>query len=80
MTTKKSKIDSSQAFKKDLLVGQEVEKKLLASIQKKYPEVDIGSYPYFKEKPGTVLVLRSIKEDKLKMCEKEVRSLIKRLS
>lgn len=37
MTTKKSKIDSSQAFKKDLLVGQEVEKKLLASIQKKYP-------------------------------------------
>ena len=28
MTTKKSKIDSSQAFKKDLLVGQEVEKKL----------------------------------------------------
>ena len=52
----------------------------LSSIQKKYLEVDIGSYPYFKEKPGTVLVLRSIKEDKLKMCEKEVRALIKKLS
>jgi len=52
----------------------------LSSIQKKYVEVDIGSYPYFKEKPGTVLVLRSIKKDKLETCEKEVRALVKKLS
>ena len=52
----------------------------LSSIQKKYLEVDIGSYPYFKEKPGTVLVLRSIKKDTLEICEKEVRALVKKLS
>ena len=36
MTTQKSKTNSSKAFKKDLLVGQELEQKILKSIQKKY--------------------------------------------
>jgi len=36
MTIQKSKTSSSKAFKKDLLVGQELEQKILKSIQKKY--------------------------------------------
>jgi molybdenum cofactor synthesis domain-containing protein len=52
----------------------------LAKIQSAFPEVDIGSYPYFKDKPGTILVLRSIDEDKLIKCNKEVKKLIGQLS
>ena len=39
----------------------------------KYKNIDIGSYPYFKEKPGTILVLRSTEEDLLKKCEEDVK-------
>lgn len=42
--------------------------------------VDIGSYPYFNEKPGTILVLRSVNNEVIKECEKEVNSLIKKIS
>lgn len=52
----------------------------LSSIQNKFADVDIGSYTYFKEKPGTVLVLRSIKKDRIENCEQEVRALVKKLS
>ena len=52
----------------------------LSSIQNKFPDVDIGSYPYFKEKPGTILVLRSVKKDEIKECEIDVRALVKKLS
>ena len=38
--------------------------------------IDIGSYPYFKDKPGTVLVLRSVDEIQIKKCETEVKKLI----
>jgi len=48
----------------------------LSEIQNKYQNVDIGSYPYFKNKPGTVLVLRSIDEIQIKNCETEVKKLI----
>ena len=36
MTTQKLKTSSSRAFQKDLLTGQELEKKILKSIHKKY--------------------------------------------
>ena len=52
----------------------------LSSIQNKFPDVDIGSYPYFKEKPGTILVLRSVKKDEIKDCEIDVKALVKKLS
>ena len=37
MTTQKSKASSSKAFQKDLLIGKELEQKILVSIRKKYP-------------------------------------------
>ena len=48
----------------------------LSEIQNKYKNIDIGSYPYFKDKPGTVLVLRSVDEIQIKKCETEVKKLI----
>ena len=48
----------------------------LSEIQNKYKNIDIGSYPYFKDKPGTVLVLRSVDEIQIKKCEIEVKELI----
>ncbi|WP_440679458.1 competence/damage-inducible protein A [Candidatus Pelagibacter sp. HIMB1517] len=49
----------------------------LEEIQKKYKDVDVGSYPYFKEKPGTVLVMRSTNKESIDLCEKEIRLLVK---
>ena len=48
----------------------------LSRIQNKYRNIDIGSYPYFKEKPGTVLVLRTTEKELLKECEEEVKKLV----
>ena len=48
----------------------------LSKIQNKYKNIDIGSYPYFKEKPRTVLVLRSVDEIQIKKCETEIKKLI----
>ena len=47
----------------------------LSRIQNKYRNIDIGSYPYFKEKPG-VLVLRTTEKELLKECEEEVKKLV----
>jgi len=53
----------------------------LSKIQNKYPNVDIGSYPYSKNKNfGTALVLRSFSEISLKKCKAEVERLIKKFS
>ena len=52
----------------------------LSVIQNNFPDVDIGSYPYFNEKPGTILVLRSVNNEAIKECEKEVHSLIEKKS
>jgi molybdenum cofactor synthesis domain-containing protein len=52
----------------------------LSVIQNSFPDVEIGSYPYFKEKPGTILVLRSVNQETIKECEKEVHSLIEKIS
>jgi len=51
----------------------------LSKIQNEYKDIDIGSYPYFKDKPGTVLVLRSVNEIKLKKCEVEITKLVNSL-
>ena len=48
----------------------------LSRLQSKYKNIDIGSYPYFKEKPGTVLVLRTTEKELLKKCEDEVKKLV----
>ena len=48
----------------------------LNKIQSNFKDIDIGSYPYFKDKPGTVLILRGINDEKLKDCEKIVKKLI----
>ena len=48
----------------------------LSEIQNRYKEIDIGSYPYFKDKPGTILVLRSIDKVQIVKCEAEVKKLI----
>jgi len=50
----------------------------LEKIQNKYPEVDIGSYPYSnKDTFGTVLVIRSIDEIKIMECKFEIEKLVK---
>ena len=50
----------------------------LGNIQKKYPEVDIGSYPYSNQgKFGTVLVMRSVMESKILECKQEIEKMIK---
>jgi molybdenum cofactor synthesis domain-containing protein len=50
----------------------------LSVIQNNFPDVDIGSYPYFHEKPGTVLVLRSLYQNQIKDCEKKIKNLIQK--
>ncbi len=49
----------------------------LASIQARYPNVDIGSYPYFKNKTfGLSLVLRGIDQSKVGEAVREVMALV----
>ena len=48
----------------------------LSVIQNNFLDVDIGSYPYFNEKPGTILVLRSIDDHKIQLCNLKIKKLI----
>ena len=49
----------------------------LSNIQDKYPDIDIGSYPYSKEGSfGTMIVMRSTEEDKALKCKAEVESML----
>ena len=52
----------------------------LSNLQIKYPEVDIGSYPYFDTYPGTSIVLRSINSTKILECEKAIKELKKKFT
>ena len=53
----------------------------LSNIQKKYREIEIGSYPYYdNNKAGTVLVLRSTDNEALQKARNEVELLIKRFT
>ncbi len=48
----------------------------LEAIQKKYPDVEIGSYPYYqKGRYGTNIVLRATNSERLKAAEGEVKKL-----
>ena len=49
----------------------------LGQIQDKYPEIDLGSYPFYRESGfGTTLVMRGIDEDTLSAMYSEVEQLI----
>ena len=53
----------------------------LENIQKKYYDVDIGSYPYSnKDGFGTVLVMRSTNDLEISKCKKEIELMIKKYS
>ena len=51
----------------------------LSVIQNRYPEIDIGSYPYSKEGGfGTILVMRSTDQEKITKCHSEVEQMVKK--
>jgi molybdopterin-biosynthesis enzyme MoeA-like protein len=51
----------------------------LSAIQNKYPDIDIGSYPYSKESGfGTILVMRAIDEVRAIKCKAEVEVMLKK--
>ena len=53
----------------------------LSAIQSKYPQIDIGSYPYSKEDGfGTMLVMRSTDQDNIVKCFLEVEQMVKKYS
>ena len=51
----------------------------LENIQSKYPDIDIGSYPYSnKDGFGTMLVMRGVEEDKINKCKQAIELMIKK--
>jgi molybdenum cofactor synthesis domain-containing protein len=53
----------------------------LSKIQDKYPNIDIGSYPYSKEGGfGTVLVMRGIDRAEINRCKEEVKEMVKKFA
>ena len=53
----------------------------LSKIQDKYPNIDIGSYPYSKEGGfGTVLVMRGIDNAEINRCKEEVKEMVKKFA
>jgi len=51
----------------------------LSKIQNKYPNVDIGSYPYTKNKKfGTILVLRSVLKQDIINCKMDIKKMLKK--
>ena len=49
----------------------------LSNIQDRFPNIDIGSYPYSKEGGfGTMLVMRSTNEGEAKNCKKEIELML----
>ena len=53
----------------------------LSKIQDKYPNIDIGSYPYSKEGGfGTVLVMRGIDSAQINRCKEEVKEMVKKFA
>ncbi len=52
----------------------------LGALQERYPEVDIGSYPSFRDgRPSVAVVLRAIDEPRLAAAAEEVGTLIREL-
>ena len=53
----------------------------LSKIQDKYPNIDIGSYPYSKEGGfGTILVMRGIDSAEINRCKEEVKEMVKKFA
>ena len=53
----------------------------LENIQNKYPDIDIGSYPYSnKDGFGTMLVMRGVEEDKINKCKQAIEVMIKKFN
>ena len=53
----------------------------LSEIQDRYPDIDIGSYPYSKEGGfGTVLVMRSTDENNILKCKYDIEAMIERFT
>ena len=58
-------------------LGEGTVAKGLEKIQNKYPSIDIGSYPFFKEGVyGTSLVLRGVELNDLEIASKDIFNLI----
>src|SRR5215469_6899622 len=52
----------------------------LAALQERFPDVEIGSYPYFRRGDfGVTLVLRGTRRDRLAAATEELKSLIRKL-
>ena len=61
-------------------LGEGVVAEGLEVIQNDYPDMDIGSYPFFRSGVfGTSLVMRSTSEDDLESAAEKVRGLIRSL-
>lgn len=59
-------------------VGESAIAKELSQIQDKYPEVEIGSYPFVRDaKYGTSIVMRSINDNKIDLAYTEIYALLK---
>jgi molybdenum cofactor synthesis domain-containing protein len=62
----------------DIMVGESLVAEDFANLQNKYPEIEMGSYPFEKNgKHGTTLALRSIDLIKLEQSYLELMSLVK---
>jgi molybdopterin-biosynthesis enzyme MoeA-like protein len=61
-------------------VGEGVIAKGLGELQQRYPQLDIGSYPFFRQgKFGASFVLRGTEAELLKSAAEELRALIRSL-
>ena len=72
----RGEIIHSKSF--DIMVGESLFAEDLELIQKKFSDVDIGSYPFSRDgKYGATLVIRSQNKKNLEFCEKLVKQMIR---
>ncbi len=57
-------------------IGESIIAKAFADLQNKYPEVEMGSYPFIDDTHGSELVLRSIDMQKLEQSYLELQKII----
>jgi len=77
----KNKIIGGKKILSKAIIVQTVESEIaqsLEKIQKKFKEIDIGSYPFFKlGKSGVSIVIRSSDKKKIDVCYKKIISFLK---
>ena len=51
----------------------------LGALQKRYAEIDIGSYPFFRPggRPGTTIVFRGVRRSELDTAAEEFKALVR---